>query len=162
MNPPGWKNRREIERMQWKAKSDRLPMWKTGSMTHEKILFFLTALCFVCHTFNHPVSLGSFSCDCFVTGSEGSRSMILLHHSLPRIIFALGRQLKWWEPGQCFGFWIISSVLLCQGLYSVTLWLFIRADTLTHSLTHTCTHTHSERQKYSSSECAPDCKALIK
>lgn len=66
---------------------------------------------------------------------------------LPPIIFALGRQLKWWEPGQCFGFWIISSVLLCQGLYSVTLWLFIRADTLTHSHAIRRTHTHTRKTK---------------
>lgn len=66
-----------------------------------------------------------------------------LHHWLPPIIFALGRRLKWWEPGQCLGFWIISSVLLCQGLYSEPLWPFITADTHTHTFAHARTHTRT-------------------
>lgn len=70
---------------------------------------------------------------------QGQRAS--LHHRLPLIIFALGRRLKWWELGQCLGFWIISSVLLCQGLCSEPLWPFIRADT--HSHTHTDIRTYS-------------------
>lgn len=113
--------------------------------------FFHSSLRFVSKkkTVNLPWSLGSLGGDCLATESEGPpparwfRSII----RLPPIIFALGRQLKWWEPGQCFGFWIISSVLLCQGLYSVTLWLFIRADTLTHSHAIRRTHTHTRKTK---------------
>ena len=168
----GWGGRKKKKKKKKNQSSDT----RTGNMMGERKKspgwwpFFSFILHFVSLAKRQLISrgsLGSLCGDCLATGSESPpparwfRSII----RLPPIIFALGRQLKWWEPGQCSGFWIISSVLLCQGLYSVTLWLFIRADTLTHShaigRAHTHTHTHTKDKNILHLSVPPRCKAFM-